>query len=263
MRTALVSLIVLFSAARAHAVLIFSQDFNSSAVVSDYVSLLTPNSGQFNAIGSSNGSGVVSITSNALSFARSASPNTMTYSRTTDFAPIPDAIIYQFDLSVSGNSVAQTTAAVFQVGSGYGVTNAAQANADTYARIGINLTANAGEFSLRNISTTTNSTTFTGTQTITWVLNNTGGSFSYTPPGGGSVNIANDTADIYVGTTNVFDDVAVLTVAQVMSDLKFAFTDGLATINIDNININTVPEPSAFALAALALFALPRQRRIV
>lgn len=262
MRTLLVALTVVLASSNARAALIFSQDFNSSTTLGDYISA-TPNSGQFNAIGSSNGSGVVSAASNMLSFTRSASPNTMSYSRTTDFAPIPDAIIYQFDLSVSGNSVAQTTAAVFQVGSGYGTTNAAQANADTYARLGINLTATAGEFQLRNISGPTNSVALSGTQTITWVMNNSGGSLIYTPPGGGSTNIANDTADVYAGTTLIFDDVAVLTPTQSMSDLKFAFTDGLATINIDNISINTVPEPSALALAALALFGLPRQRRSV
>lgn len=261
MRQAIIALCVLALATSVRAVPIFQQNFNSSSTVGDYVSA-TPSDGQFNAIGTSGAGVTVSITGGALTYTR-AGANLGSYSRTTNFSPIPDTMIYQFDLTISGNTAAQTTAAVFQVGSGFGTANSAEANADTYARVGINFTANAGEFSFRDVTNATSTAALTGTQSITWVLNNSGGSLNYTPPGGGSSSIANDTADLYAGNTLLLDDVLIQTPAQTMSDLKFAFSLGSGTIAIDNIVINTIPEPATLGLLGLALLTLPRRRRAV
>src|SRR5438128_2532075 len=108
------------AAGAARGTLIFDQNFNSSGTVSDYVSA-TPDSHQFNAISSSGAGTVVSISGGALSYARTA--NAGSFSRTTDFSPTPDTLVYQLDLSVSGNSTATTSAAIFQVGSAYGTAN--------------------------------------------------------------------------------------------------------------------------------------------
>jgi len=88
---------------------IFSQDFSANNTLATYVNATTPSSGQFNAISSSGAGTVVSVTSGVLTFARTG--NAGTFSRTTDFSPTPTAIIYQFDLNISGNSTATTTAA--------------------------------------------------------------------------------------------------------------------------------------------------------
>jgi hypothetical protein len=244
----------------ASAATIFQQNFSSSSTVSDYVSA-TPNIGQFNAIGTSNGNATIAITSGALAFTRSADPNGTTFSRTTDFSPTPDAIMYQFTLNVTGNTAAQTTAAVFQVGSGYGTANSAETNANTYGRIGVNLGSNAGEYALRNIGASTNSPTLTGPQDITWVLNNSGATLNYMPPAGGSTTVLNDTADVYAGNTLLFDDIAVTTTTQTMTDLKFAFTAGFATISIDNMLITAIPEPVSMTSLLLVGGLLFARRR--
>src|SRR3954447_16480831 len=100
-------LIVLFAlavlATSSSAATIFQQNFSSSSTVSDYVSA-TPNSGQFNAIGTSNANATIAITSGALAYTRTADPNGTTFSRTTDFTPTPDAIMYQFTLNMTGNT---------------------------------------------------------------------------------------------------------------------------------------------------------------
>lgn len=242
-----------------HAAVIFSQNFNSSSTVSDYVSG-TPTTGQFNAIGSSGAGTTVNIAAGALAYTRTGS-SVGSFSRTSDFPTIPEAITYQFDMTVSGNSSPTTTAAVFQVGSGFGTANAAETNAAVYARFGINLGETDGQFALRNISTSTNSSLFSGTQSIFWVLNNSGSSIEYTAPDSVSTTIANDTADLWVGNTKVFNGLAVLTAGQTMADLKFAFSGGSGTISIDNMVITKIPEPAAVLPGSLGLLILLRRRR--
>lgn len=214
----------------------FSQDFSSSAVVSDYVSA-TPNSGQFNAIGTSGVGTTISISSGKLEYTRTA--NVGSFSRTTDFSPTPTTLYIQFNLHVSSASSAQTTAAVFQIGSGFGTANAAETNANTYARIGVNLVSGGG-FSLRNIGTGTNSTNFTTEQQISWALNNSGATTSYNAPNSTYETLANDKADVWIGTTKVFNDIDVTTATQTMTDFKFAFDSGIGTLTIDDIVIRDI-----------------------
>ena len=225
---------------------LFSQNFSSSTVGSDYVSA-TPNNGQFNAIGSANTNNtVVNINNGTLQFARSTLTGSAgSFSRTTDFGPVPSTLTYKIDITVSNNTTAQTSAAIFQVGSGFGTANGAESNVNTYARFAINLSATTGCFTLRDITNGTNSAEFCGAQTITWVLNNIGATLSYTDPNNMQQSLLNDRADIYLGNTLVFNDVAVQTPTQTITDLKFAFTDGVGIIQLDNILINPISSPTA------------------
>lgn len=221
---------------------LFQQDFSSSTVVGDYDDS-APTNGQFNSIGTSGAGTILSINSggsnNKLRYARTA--NAGSYSRTTDFSPTPTSMIYRFDLTVSGNSSSQTTAAVWQVGDGFGTANAAELNADVHSRIGLNWTATAGQFSIRNIEASTNSSNFTGTQTITWVINNSGASINYRGPDGSNEPVANDAADLWIGTSKQLNDIAAVGGGNTLTDLKFAFTAGTGTVDIDNILIDPIP----------------------
>ncbi len=220
---------------------LFQQNFSSSTVVADYVNA-APSNGQFNAIGSSGAGTILSINttgSNKLRFARTG--NAGSYSRTTDFSPTPTSLMYRFDLTVSGNSVAQTTAAVWQVGSGFGTANSGEANANVHSRIGLNWTNTAGQFSIRNLGTSVNSANYSGTQTITWVINNSGATLIYKAPDGTYETVGDDVADLWVGTTKEFDEIAATTSTQSLTDLKFVFTAGTGTVDIDNILIDQIP----------------------
>lgn len=248
------------AAVSSQAAVIFSQDFSTNNTLATYINASTPTSGQFNAIGSSGAQTTVGVNSGVLTFNRGVG-NVGTFSRTTDFSPTPTAISYQFSLTLSGNSGATTTAAVFQVGSGFGTTNAAEVNANTYARFGINISANPGEFSIRDVTNGTSSASFSGTQSVFWVLNNTGASINYNDPTAVSSALANDRADLWLGNTKILNGVNIQTATQSMTDLKFAFTDGSGIIGIDNIVITAIPEPSAALLGGLGLLALLRRRR--
>lgn len=219
---------------------LLTQDFESATDVSSYVNLTSPTNGQFNAIGSSGVGTTVSINDNQLRFTRSAS-NTGSYSRTRDFAPTPTSLIYQFDVTVSGNSSPTTTAASWQVGSEYGLTNGTEDINKTHSRLGLNLGATPGTFSLRNISSGTNSAIFSGMQTVTWYINNSGSSLLYTAPDASTQTVVDDTFDVWVGSVQVYNDLAVTTSSIALNNLKFVFSEGTASIDIDNIHINPFP----------------------
>jgi len=238
---------------------IFSQNFQTSTVLADYISA-SPNSGQWNAISSSGANATISAAANNLSFTRSG--NAASFSRTTDFSPIPEAVIYKFTLNISGNTANTTTAGVLQVGSAFGTANSAESNTNTYARLGINLNSTAGEFTLRDVTNGTNSITLSGTQSISWVLNNSGASMTYTNPSSTLSTIDNDRASVWAGNTLLFDNVNVQTATQSIADLKFVFSTGVGTITFDDFEITAIPEPTTWVLIGLGTaFVLWRIRR--
>jgi hypothetical protein len=232
------TLVVLFTTQSAAQTTYVSQDFSSSTTVSDYVSS-TPNSGQFNSI--SNTSGSVAISGGQLGFTRTSTSGSGIIARTTDFSPEPLVLKVQFDLTVDSSSLSQTSAATLNIGQGFTTSTAVPTNASIHSKLGINFTGNSGEFSLRNIGSSTSSTVFTGQQTIIWYINNSGGTYTYTAPDGSTETLANDAADVFVGTAKVFNDIAATTGTVPLADFKFVFNGGsgsaLGGLRIDNISI--------------------------
>ncbi|MES2764521.1 MAG: T9SS type A sorting domain-containing protein [Bacteroidota bacterium] len=228
-----------------------SQDFSSSTTVGDYANSTSPNSGQFNFI--SNGGGSVAISDGELEFVKSVSGGGV-LARSTDFSPVPSVLLVQFDLTVPTSAAVQTTAARFSIGQNFTSSTAAPANGDIHSVLGVNFVGTSGGFSLRNIGSGTNSATFTGQRTIRWYINNSGSTYTYTAPDGTTETLANDAADIYVGTTRVFNEVAATTATVALTDFKFTFNGGSGAVNgsikIDNISITApadTPLPVEFS----------------
>jgi hypothetical protein len=244
-----------------YATLLFSQDFSSApnGPVSTYVNSTAPNSGQWNAIQvtTANMNTTVAINNGALSYTRSSASGVGgSFTRSTDFSPVPEAFIYNFTLTVSGNSAVQTTAATWQVGDGFNPgSNAAESG--YYSRFGINFTSTPGTFQFRDISGSANSGNFSGSQSVMWVLNNSGSTLSYLAPDNSTRTVANDRWDLWAGTTLVFDEKAALLTGSALANIKFAFEAGVGSIAMDDFSITTVPEPTNAALGifALGLFA--------
>jgi len=200
----------------------------------------TPDNTQFDQISTGNNTNCApSITSGALQFARSSNTSVCIASRNTDFSPNPSVVTFRVDLSVSGNTTVTTTAARFRFGSGFGTGNVDEVSANTYAQFGINFTATDGTFSLRNIDTSVNSGNFSGTQTITLVLNNSGSAITYLAPDGNTETLANDTFDLFIEASQFQDDVAVLTAGQVITDFKFISANGIGAFRLDNFRMDS------------------------
>lgn len=262
-----VFMVAIVTMAGLNAQTLFSQDFTAGGTTTTYVSG-TPTTGQFDAISTTGGAKAWSISSNTLAFA-STGTNSAYASRSTDFTSTPAAAMVTFDFIFTSSSTALTSAFDMALGSGFGTANASESNANTYAKFGLNFTATNG-YTVRDISGTTNgATTFgTGTSTFTWVLNNSGSTISYTAPDASIETLANDTWDLWVGTSKQLNDRAVTTATQNITDWKLGFSgNGTYAMSFDNFSVTTVaiPEPSTYALligGGLGLFALLRRRRV-
>lgn len=199
----------------------------------------SPNASQLNII-ASNGAGCsyeVPSATNRLTFSRTG--NVGMFTRSTDFNPIPTAAFYKFDLTVSGNSSAQDNAALFQMGFGFS-TSTFGSESQAHGSFGINFTSTPGQFTLRNAANTASSIAFSGTQTITWVINNNGSTVSYVAPDGSIQTVGDDKDDIWVGNTLAFDETNAFDPARSLRNIKFVFHAGVGTIELDNIVVAPV-----------------------
>ena len=240
--------------------IIFSQDFSGApnGPVSTYVNSSSPNSGQWNAVQvtTANNNTTVGINNGALAYTRTVSSGVGgSFTRSSDFSPVPLALIYKFDLTVSGNSASQTKAATWQVGDSFSP-GGNGAESFYHSRFAINFTTTPGTFQFRDISASADSANFVGRQSVMWVINNSGTTLSYSAPNGTTATVADDKWDLWAGNTLVFNDGNALLTGSSLTDLKFAFEGGIGTITMDNFEIQSVPERTNVALVIIALSAV-------
>jgi hypothetical protein len=237
----------------ASAQIVFSQNFSGGTNVSDYVG---SGANRFDAISSSDSTNMAwSITSGALQGIRSAN-NAGTVTRTTDLATSLGAI-YRFDINVVDITQTATSTLAFYVGSGFNMLNSAPTLTDVHSRFSINFTdAAANSFIFRDIGGSTNGpTTFTGTASVFFVVNNTGSTFTYTAPNNAPQTVANDKWDLWVNATQQFNEIAAQTPTVSPTDFKllYGLNDGRGTIQLDNFSIVAIPEPGTWVAGALGL----------
>lgn len=219
---------------------LFTQNFNTSPLLVDYMHPTAPTNSQFNKISGSGAGTTVSVTEGQLRFQRTGS-NSASAVRTTSFYPAPGALSFKFSLTVSGNTAATTTAALWQVGAAFGEGVSPEDPNKIHSRVALNLGTTAGAFSLRNIGGAKDSPGFSGKQEVMWIINNSGGVLHYKAPDGSSQEIADDTSDIWVGTTPALKGIAASNPLTDLKNFKFIFNNGSGVIDLDDFEIRPLP----------------------
>ena len=245
----------------ARAQVVFSQNFSAGTNVSDYAG---SGANLFDAISTANSANLSwSIASGTLQGVRSANSGGAV-SRTTNLATSLGAI-YQFGINVIDVTTAATSTIGFYIGSNFNTNNAAPALTDIHSRFSINFTdATANSFVFRDIGGGNNGpTTFTGTASIFFVVNNTGSLFTYTAPNNTTQTVANDKWDLWVNTTQQFNEISAQTATVSPTDFKlfYGLADGNGTIQLDNFSVTAIPEPNTWIAGALALGAIGFSQR--
>jgi hypothetical protein len=253
---------LLLSSNAVSAQVVFSQDFSAGGTPTTYTG---SGANLFDGITTANSTNLSwSITSGTLQGVRSNTTSAGEVSRTTNLATTSGGI-YQFTINVISSSVAATSELIFYSGTGFTTANGTEPSGSFHSRFGVNLNTTGG-YMFRNIDTLTNSaTTFTGSNNVFFVVNNTGSTFTYTAPNATSETAANDTWDLWVGSTEVFNDQAAATATVAPTDFKLLWQAlGTATIQFDNFTVIAIPEPSTWLAGALAVGAvafLQRRKR--
>jgi hypothetical protein len=215
----------------------FSQDFLANTTIGSYANI-PASANQFTEIPTVTGI-TNTITNGRYQIAKSGTTAVnYRFGRGGDFASEPKSMYCQFNFGVAtAAAVTKNNAIVLSLGgSGIvdGVTVPTAAN--TYAKLNFNLIAGGLTFQLND--GTTNSANFTGNQDITFVMNNTGATFTYVAPDGTNETLGNDLFDVWVGTTKVFNDRPVTTATQAIKRFRFDITHDAAVANAPTVSFD-------------------------
>ena len=237
---------------------IFNQDFNASTVLSQYVSS-SPNSGQFEAMSPDGASLATTISNGVLRFNRTGAAGIYAY-RNFTLSTNPTFVQLKFDFEGS-NFQSGTQTPVFSIFVGNAFTSTSSGSTSNFAsRIGVLAQPTAGEFkigTIDNIDGAPSSGAFTGKQTITFIINNSGEDKSYTAPDGSVETVANGKMDAWVGLTKGINEFSLKNTDAkgVISGFKIQATSasGNGIFDFDNIEFKelsgiTPPPPTDLTL---------------
>lgn len=224
---------------------IFNQDFQSSTVLSDYVSE-TPTATQLSEVHAEPGV-VASITNNALRIEKTDFLRTYFY-RTPNptLTEAPTLLQFKFDFQVTNNSQDHPDNRR-EIPFYFGPTFAASGTSIStfHTRFGLGISATSGNFFLKILDNgSTKSNEFSGKQTITLIINNSGKDLNYTAPNGSTETIGNDKWEIWVGNTKVFNEVSAKNKDLDLGSFKFQYNSFLpkAILDFDNIEMTALEE---------------------
>lgn len=226
----------------------FQQDFSTSTVVSDYVSS-TPNMGQFSGISASATALVTSINNGALRFNRTATSSMYAY-RNFTLSENPTFVQLKFDFEASGN-LAGTQSPVFSVLIGSDFSESSSGSTSAYAsRFGILAQATSGEFiisTIDNIGGAPQSAVFSGKQTITFIVNNSGNDKTYTAPNGSAEQVANGKMDVWIGSTRGINDFSLKNTTSPLGNIsgfkiQATSASGTGVYDFDNIEMKDLKD---------------------
>jgi trimeric autotransporter adhesin len=215
----------------------FSQDFLANTTIGSYASN-PASTNQFTEIPTVTGiTNTIATGRYQIAKSGTAAVN-YRFGRGLDFASEPKSLYCQFNFGVStAATVTKNNAIVLSLG-GSGIVDGVTVPtvANTYAKLNFNLIAGGLTFQLND--GTTNSANFTGNQDITFVMNNTGATFTYVAPNGTNETLGNDLFDVWVGTTKVFDDRPVTTATQSIKRFRFYITHDAAIANAPTVSFD-------------------------
>lgn len=184
----------------------FKQDFQDSSKIEDYYNT-SPQFGQFNDITSTSNSVVTSISNGALRFNRNAAGTMYAYSNTA-FVTKPKFVQLKFDFEASNHELNKKN--VFSIIIGSSFSNASIGTTSNFtSRLGISTEGVESDFKLAtidNIGGAPSTRTYSGKQTITFVVNNKNTNQTYTAPNGNIETLPRGKMDVWIGSTRGIND---------------------------------------------------------
>lgn len=225
------TLIVVSLSAKAQ---LFNQQFTTDmATVTNAVAITDPtyigdppSNSQFTYLFSTGqSSNTTTVSGGALQIVTGGSGSIWAAVRNANFAVTPTAMQVKMKAKVDVGSSGSNRKWFFYVGSSFTNSTAAEANAQVHSGFSIRY-ANSAYYFVKTLAdgggTGVTDQVADNTDIIfTFVTNNSGGSISYTAPDNSTETLADDSWDLWLGTTKKFDDQAATTTSQSLNQFKF------------------------------------------
>lgn len=251
----------------------FTQDFSSSTNVSDYSGTSATKRNNFNSIAVS-GNATMSIVDGKLRFAKTnvsdGSVNRSGFVKNSQFNGMPASgasfLKVSAEVTISGNNANVPTGFMFTLGEVTGAPGGPSL-AVTHSNFYLNPTKNEGEFKVATPTQTADGT-FSGTQTIIWYVNNSGGPVGYTDPTGNISTLGDDASDIWLVNQNgaavqVINEDPAYTPTINLSSYKLSNNPNFtAVIDIDNIVLSeepVIPVPKITSVGTVPSIQVPEK----
>ncbi|WOO43273.1 hypothetical protein [Rubellicoccus peritrichatus] len=218
----------------------FSQDFESSTIVADYVDSVSPDSGEFNDISADTNGGTWAINaSGQLEHVRNGGNGSAAFQR----FGLQDITFsrLEFELSVE-NTTGFTDLAILSLGNW--TTAIANSSGGASVAKAFEMTVKgrgAGKYYLRlNGIAAPDLTTGTTPVSVVWYANMSGQTQTYTGPDNSTNTVVNDAGDLWVDNQLVLDDIARRTVYTASEISGFRFKSGTSqavTMRFDDLQL--------------------------
>ncbi|MET0464277.1 MAG: hypothetical protein ABW007_14025 [Chitinophagaceae bacterium] len=231
---------------------LFSQSFNSSDNISDYVNAVSPSSGQFTFAAAAGVNGSIQVSNKKVKMVRTncTGPHNSCFARNVNFAATAPAVL---KMTFKLNAVCGITnlpsppavLALFNIGNGF-TNDYATNSTTTHTRFAVYTdSAGSGRFRILDnhvpASATVQSPYFVEEQVFTLITNNSGVSKTYTGPDGNSYSLANDKWDMWAGTSRFFSGVAAAGAGNSLQNFKMLFYSNSGTIVMDDLVFTALP----------------------
>ena len=231
---------------------LFSQSFNSSGNINDYVNATSPSSGQFTFAAAAGVNGSITVSNKKMKMVRKncTGPHNSCFARNVDFAATaPQLLKMTFKLNavcgVTNLPSPPAVLALFNIGSGF-TNDYATNSTTTHTRFAIYTdSASSGRFRIMDnhvpASATVQSPYFVEEQQFTLITNNSGISKSYAGPDGNTYTLANDKWDMWAGNSRFFTGVAAAGASHSLQNFKMLFYSNSGTIVMDDLVFTALP----------------------
>ena len=265
MKKLLLSLLFISGFAASGYAQIFSQNFSTDATSAEvnglYVNSSTPGNSKFTAISTSTNSSASVVGGKLIIDKTLTSSNLATISYGGAAISLGSQVLkIKFSFQVNGTPSAGAGFTVLAGSTALANNNTVQSGAaGAHSRFGFTYTGNPGEYTVKPVGFGTASAAFSGMQTITFVINNltSGGNLSYEAPDGSRESLLNDTWDLWIGTTKVFNDVAADGPTNALDNFKLVTPSSTITANVsfDDFVITNETEPSTLPVSLTSFTA--------
>jgi hypothetical protein len=217
---------------------------SNSSVTSDPIYVNDPASNsQFTFLSTNNAAASIKLSGDGVLRLERGGSGTVYIVRNTNFVGPPTSAIVSFDFNAETTSGTSGGAIEFMLGQNFANSNNNPAGTDKHSVFFVNTknpTGTPGTWGVTPVSASSVSA-YTTTETITWVVNNSGSELAYTGPDASANTVANDSYDLWVGNTLIYDDQAANAADAELNNFEIRSAGGNGIYTIDNLSITEVP----------------------